>query len=243
AIVTTQERVRGGAAAIVLRAACELPEHSARWVVALRGGDPREKVGCGPAVGLACVRIQRDRRDDEFTVGVGADRCVRARLQGWCGEVLLICGKGHAQIADRDDRTHTEPPRPKLAGAPRSVEADAGPARALDDLGAGREPDRLCERTERRPVRHGGGVIGRDDEAPRTIAVNCAEHRSENRWAAEGPASLDLEVEAVHESVSELALPVDVRPGGAPGAPNRRAELPACDLLAHARLGSARAVA
>src|SRR5207245_3455625 len=190
------------------RPAFDLPGHSGGWVAARCPGDPREKIACGSAGGRAGVGIERDRRDDELTVGVGADRCVRARLQGWCGEVLLICGKGHAQIADRDDRPHTEPPRPKLAGAPRSVEADAGPARELDDLGAGREPDRLCERTDRRTVRHGGGVIGRDDEAPRTIAVNCAEHRSENRWAAEGPASLDLEVEAVHESVSELALPV-----------------------------------
>src|SRR5205823_7042102 len=144
AIVTAQECVRCGAAAIVLRAARELPEHSARWVVALCRGDPREKIGCGPAVGCAGVRIERDRRDDELTVGVGADRCVRARLQGWCGEVLLICGKGHAQIADRDDRTHTEPPRPKLAGAPRSVEADAGAARELDDLGAVSAPDCTC---------------------------------------------------------------------------------------------------
>ena len=61
AIVTTQECVRGGAAAIVLRAARELPEHAVRWVVALCCGDPREKIGCGSAVGRAGVRIERDR--------------------------------------------------------------------------------------------------------------------------------------------------------------------------------------
>src|SRR5438034_1637171 len=72
--------------------------------------------------------------------------------------------------------------------------------------------------------------------------MNCAKHRSENRWAAQAPASPDLEVEAVHESVSELALPVDVRPGGDTAESNRRDDLTPRDLLTHARVDGARVV-
>src|SRR5256886_3364255 len=72
--------------------------------------------------------------------------------------------------------------------------------------------------------------------------MNCAKHRSENRWAAQAPASPDLEVEAVHESVSELALPVDVRPGGDTAESNRRDDLTPRDLLTHARVHGARVV-
>src|SRR5688572_16476141 len=101
----------------------------------------------------------------------------------------------------------------------------------MDHIGPGGKGKGLRERTDRGPIGNGGRVVGGDDETPRTIAVNGAEHESEDRVRASR-----LEAEAAHEVVSDFALPVDVRPGGHACKPDRSDDLTSRDPFADAHV-------
>ena len=139
AVVAPQEGVRGRAAPVVLRAARELPQHSAGRLIALRRRDPRREVRRRPAVDGGRLRVQGERGNHELAIGVGADRGIRARPEWRRAEVIDVRGEAHAQVADRKDRGDPEATLAELARAPSPVEAEPGAARQVDHVGPSRK--------------------------------------------------------------------------------------------------------
>ena len=126
--MTSDEGVRRGAAAIVLRAARELAKHAAHRPVALGRGDQRGEVRRGSAVDRTRLRVEGDGRYDELPALVGADRRIRARTERRRAEIVDVRGKAHAEIPERKDRRDAEAPLAELAGASRAIEAHPRPA-------------------------------------------------------------------------------------------------------------------
>ena len=147
--MSSEERVGGGAAAVVLRTARELAQHPTRWLVALGRGDPRRKVRRGSAVDRARTRVQGGRGDDELPTRIGADRGVRTRTERRRAEIVDVRGKAQSEVADGENRGDAETALSELAGAPRTVEPDPQAAWQVDDLRPGGKRNRSDQRTDR----------------------------------------------------------------------------------------------
>jgi len=110
AVMTSEERVGGGAAAVVLRTARELAQHPARRLVALGRGDPRRKVRRRPAVDRPRIRVQSDRRYDELATWMGADSGIRTRTERGRAEIVDVRGKAQSEVPEGKDRGDAETP-------------------------------------------------------------------------------------------------------------------------------------
>ena len=78
-------------------------------------------------------------------------------------------------------------PTPTVLSA-GAVQTDPYAPRKVDDVRSIWERRRLDQRTDRSAVRHGGRVIGRDDETTGTIAMNGGEHASSMGARSDEPA-------------------------------------------------------
>ena len=169
------ERVRRGAAAEVLRAACELTHEPVRRARAQSFGDPRRDPGVRPMVerGRVVNPAGRDLQRPALVRGHGGVRPWRevrhARRDNGRGV-------GKPDVSGRQHRSDREAPGAERARGARSVEAERTPVGERNQRGAVRERDVGAEGPRRRPVEHGRAVIGGEDDTSGAVGMDGGEH-------------------------------------------------------------------
>ena len=174
AVLHVKERVRRGAAAILLRAARELFDDPIRRIFAERRVQSCLQVRCI----RASRRFDDHSGDDEIAVRIGSDGGISAGHQRDGARILRIRRNTDAEIAERKDRADRQAATTERSRAARTVEADRVARRESDDLRTVREWDRAGERPIGDAVGRGRDVIRGKDDAPGTIAVDCAQHEA-----------------------------------------------------------------
>ena len=188
AIGDTRERVRGGAASIVARAARELPRQSISWELSEHDADACGQIRVVTEIVRRGVRIDRCRRDQQITVGIAGHRRVRTRRKRGHPLVFRVCRQGRPERSEPRDGGDGE-----SSGSQRPRSASAIDAHGLtpgegDDLGPPREGSSALKRSHAGAVDHCGGVVRDEHEASGAIAVDGREHGA-RIWCGKGSAS------------------------------------------------------